>query len=65
MFDNFRIPRENLLNRTGDVTVDGEYESCFQNPEQILGKQSFMLKVGIEPSRECNSHQMIAFKRCF
>ncbi|XP_052129624.1 peroxisomal acyl-coenzyme A oxidase 3 isoform X1 [Frankliniella occidentalis] len=37
MFDNYRIPRENLLNRTGDVTAEGEYESCFQNPEQILG----------------------------
>lgn len=37
MFNNYRIPRENLLNRTGDVTAEGEYESCFQNPEQILG----------------------------
>lgn len=44
MFDNYRIPRENLLNRTGDVTPDGDYESCFQNPEQILG-ELFVLKI--------------------
>lgn len=36
-FDHYRIPRENLLNRTGDVTVEGEYESSFSDPQRILG----------------------------
>lgn len=37
MFDNYRIPRENLLNQTGDVTPEGEYESSFSDPARILG----------------------------
>uniref|UniRef100_A0A0K8TTB3 Acyl-coenzyme A oxidase n=1 Tax=Tabanus bromius TaxID=304241 RepID=A0A0K8TTB3_TABBR len=37
MFSNYRIPRENLLNRTGDVTPDGAYESVFSEPGKILG----------------------------
>lgn len=37
MFDNYRIPRENLLNKTGDVTPDGQYESVFSEPTKILG----------------------------
>lgn len=37
MFTHYRIPRENLLNRTGDVTPDGEYESVFSEPGKILG----------------------------
>ncbi|KAK9890917.1 hypothetical protein WA026_012259 [Henosepilachna vigintioctopunctata] len=34
---NYRIPRENLLNRTADVTTEGEYESSFSEPGKILG----------------------------
>lgn len=37
MFSNYRIPRENLLNKTGDVTTDGQYESVFSEPTKILG----------------------------
>ncbi|XP_035915994.1 peroxisomal acyl-coenzyme A oxidase 3 [Anopheles stephensi] len=37
MFNNYRIPRENLLNRTGDVTPEGVYESTFSEPGKILG----------------------------
>lgn len=36
MFQNYRIPRENLLNQTGDVTLEGEYESSFSDPARIL-----------------------------
>ena len=60
MFDNFRIPRENLLNRTGDVTVDGEYESCFQNPEQILGAALENLLAGRVAISQESTHDLCA-----
>lgn len=38
LFKDYRIPRENLLNRTGDVNVtSGDYESSFSEPGKILG----------------------------
>lgn len=37
MFNQYRIPRENLLNKTGDVTPEGVYESVFTEPQKILG----------------------------
>ncbi|XP_058806561.1 peroxisomal acyl-coenzyme A oxidase 3 [Phymastichus coffea] len=37
MFNNYKIPKENLLNRTGDVNAEGEYESSFSDPQRILG----------------------------
>lgn len=39
IFQQYRIPRESLLNRLSDVTVDGDYETTFTSPEQQLGKE--------------------------
>jgi acyl-CoA oxidase len=33
-FDNIRIPRENLLNRFGNVNEEGKYESIIENPNR-------------------------------
>ncbi|XP_044271782.1 peroxisomal acyl-coenzyme A oxidase 3-like isoform X1 [Tribolium madens] len=46
MFQNYRIPRENLLNRTGDVTPEGEYKSSFSEPGKILGAALENLSTG-------------------
>lgn len=37
IFSDYRIPRENLLNRTGDITPEGTYESVFSEPGKVLG----------------------------
>lgn len=37
MFNKYRIRRENLLNRSGDVTPDGVYESVLSEPGKLLG----------------------------
>lgn len=46
MFNNYRIPRENLLNRTADVTPEGDYESSFSEPGKILGAALENLSTG-------------------
>ncbi|KOB75216.1 Peroxisomal acyl-CoA oxidase, partial [Operophtera brumata] len=46
MFNQYRIPRENLLNRTADVTADGAYESSFSDPSKILGAALENLSAG-------------------
>ncbi len=33
-FDKVRVPVDNLLNRYGDINVDGEYESSIANPSK-------------------------------
>ncbi|KAM9424411.1 peroxisomal acyl-coenzyme A oxidase 3-like [Pholidichthys leucotaenia] len=37
MFHNVRIPRENLLNKTGDITADGRYVTPFKDPNKRFG----------------------------
>ena len=34
VFDQVRIPRENLLNRYADVAEDGTYSSAIENPNR-------------------------------
>ncbi|XP_046680314.1 peroxisomal acyl-coenzyme A oxidase 3-like [Homalodisca vitripennis] len=46
IFNMYRIPRENLLNRIGDVTPDGEYETSFTDPQRILGAALENLSAG-------------------
>lgn len=57
MFHNYRIPREYLLNRTADVTVEGDYESSFAEPGKILGaalENLLMGRIGIMHEGCCN-----------
>lgn len=55
IFNNVRIPRENMLNRMSNVTRDGKFETSIPNPDQrlalILGgiSQGRLLIIGFAP----------------
>ena len=36
-FNNVRIPRENLLNKAGDVSPDGKYITAYKDPNKRFG----------------------------
>lgn len=56
MFKNYRIPRENLLNRTADVTPEGEYVGNFAEPSKLLGATLEALSAGrIAITQECTN----------
>ncbi|KAM4049419.1 peroxisomal acyl-coenzyme A oxidase 3 isoform 1-T2 [Anomaloglossus baeobatrachus] len=46
MFHNVRIPHENLLNRTGDISTSGNYTSVYKDPKQRLGASLGTLSSG-------------------
>jgi hypothetical protein len=64
IFQHYRIPRESLLNRLSDVTLDGDYETAFTTPEQQLGKQSDNETVDSENSTDNLLFMLRPFSKC-
>ncbi|KAA0723688.1 Peroxisomal acyl-coenzyme A oxidase 3 [Triplophysa tibetana] len=57
LFHNVKVPRENLLNKTGDVTPDGRYVSPFKDPNKRFGASLGALsggRVGITRMAQVN-----------
>ncbi|CAH1130846.1 unnamed protein product [Ceutorhynchus assimilis] len=46
LFNNYEIPRENLLNKLGDVTDDGQYITSFKDPNKRHGAALGSLSLG-------------------
>lgn len=46
MFHNYRIPREALLNKTGDVLEDGSYVTPYKDPNKRHGASFGALSMG-------------------
>ncbi|OQR75123.1 peroxisomal acyl-coenzyme A oxidase 3-like [Tropilaelaps mercedesae] len=46
IFDHYRIARESLLNRTGDVTPEGQYVSAVKDPSKRFGMTLGSLSMG-------------------
>ena len=37
MFNNYRIPKNNLLNKTGNISSDGKYTTSLKDPAKRSG----------------------------
>lgn len=46
MFDQYRIPKDALLNKTGDVTIDGNYITPFRDSNKKYGASLGALSMG-------------------
>ncbi|XP_071509287.1 peroxisomal acyl-coenzyme A oxidase 3-like [Diadema antillarum] len=62
-FSNVRIPRENLLNRIGDVTESGKFVTTIEDPKERFAASLAALsggRVGITAMAACNLKMAIA-----